>query len=347
MEAPFARLPHAALITAVSRALVTAGVAEDRARIEAEIMTEADLLGVPSHGIRMLPGLLKGLADGRVKPVPHTGLLREKGATCLFNGDNGPGRSIAWQAMQEAMARAGSHGIGTCLAVHTTHWGRAFAYACRAAQHGLIGVCTTNGMPCMAGWGATGAVIGNNPLAIAIPRRDPDRPIVLDMAMSQAAVGTVGTWLREGRDIPENWGLNADGKPSNQAGDILRGGAVLPFGGHKGAGLALMLELLTAALAGQPFGPEIEIEDRSGLDPESSKLFIAIDPQCFGGLQTLTARVDDFLAFLATSAATRTPFRWPGERGWQTRDDNLRQGIAVHRDILADLTAAGVDLLQK
>lgn len=343
MDIPFTRFPYQHLVKIVITALQAAGLSQDRAAEEAGIIIDADLLGVPSHGIRMLPTLLTAIGDGRVNPAPNVKLLRHQGASCLLDGDNGPGRSVAWQAMQEAMNRGRTYGIGTCLALHTTHWGRAHAYASRAAAQGMIGICMTNGMPCMAGWGATRSVIGNNPIAIGIPRSDPDRPVVLDMAMSQAAVGTVGTWLREGRTVPQGWGLDANGKPSSNGAEILNGGAVLPFGNHKGAGLALMIELLTAALAGGALSPEIERRDKSGLDPDACKLFITINPEFFGSREILTARVDDFLHYLDDNASHSAPFRWPGERGWQAREQNLKHGIPVHNDIIAALTAAGLD----
>lgn len=335
------RVPYSKLCEKVAELLIKAGVPTEIATLEAEVMAEADLLGVPSHGVRMLPGLLKALQDGRAKSVPNIRLANEFGAICTLDGDNGPGRYVANRAMNEAVQRARQFGIGACLAIHTTHWGRAHAYASRAAKQGFIGICTTNGMPCMAVWGATGKVIGNNPLAIGIPRKASEAPMVLDMAMSQAAVGKVGTWLREGRGIPQGWGLDADGKPSNDPQAILAG-AVLPFGGHKGAGLALMMEILTAALAGGAFGNEIEAGDRSGLDPDSTKLFIALNPEAFGGTSVFTKRVDDYIEYLHDTASATRPFTWPGERGWRERDANITQGVPLHVEIVQQLQSVGI-----
>ena len=335
------RIPFPELSARVASALEAAGLGADMAQEEAAIMAEADLLGVPSHGVRMLPGLVAALRDGRAKAQPAIRTEKRFAAVSLLDADNGPGRSLAAQAMREAVSNARDAGIGACMALRTTHWGRAHAYASRAAQAGMIGICTTNAMPTMAAWGATGRVIGNNPLAIAIPRAQRDQPLVLDIAMSQAAVGKVGTWLREGNPVPEGWGLDQNGNPSRDAAAILAG-AVLPFGGHKGAGLALMMELLTAALANTPFGHEIQAGDRSGLDPESAKLFIALNPDAFGGTAALHARVDDCLAYLSREASAREPFQWPGQRGWATREANLRDGVPLHPEIVAQLAAVGV-----
>lgn len=332
------RISFPELCHKITYALTAAGVPADMAELEAQVMAESDLLGVPSHGVCMLPGLLAALKDGRVRAAPQIQFTRQLAATSMLDADNGPGRSTACRAMDDAVNRARQFGIGACLAVHSTHWGRAHAYASRAACQGFVGLCTTNAMPTMAGWGATNRVLGNNPLAVAIPRADADAPLVLDMAMSQAAVGKVGTGLREGQTIPPDWGLDAQGQPSTDAQAILAG-AVLPFGGHKGAGLALVMELLTAALGGGAFGNEISAVDRSGVDPQSSKLFIAINPEAFGGLLVLTRRVTDYLGYLGEVAA---PFTWPGERGWADRDINLVQGVPLHADIVAQLAEVGV-----
>ena len=343
MEETKVRVPHQRLCAHVKSALMGAGVPADIAGREAEVMVLADLLGVPSHGVRMLPALLQGLRDGRVRCRPQLRLIRQVGAVCTLDGDNGPGRFVSTRAMDEAIQRARQYGAGVCMAIHTSHWGRAHAYAARAAEQGFVGVCATNGMPCMAAWGAPGRVIGNNPLAIGVPRADADSPVVLDMAMSQAAVGKVGTWLREGREIPAGWGFDSAGNPSQDPEKILQG-AVVPFGGHKGAGLALMLELLTAALSGSAFGNEIEAGDRSGLDPESSKLFIALDPEALGGLARLTSRVEDFLTYLGEAAGKTSPFVWPGQRGWEERKVNEEHGVPLHRQIVRQLAEAGVEL---
>lgn len=328
------------LTTLISARLQATGITRERADIEASIMAEADLLEVPSHGVRMLPGLIAALEEGRVAPVPPLSIVRELGAICVLDCGNGPGRYASAQAMEAACVRAAQFGVGVCLAKNTTHWGRAHAYASRAAQAGYIGICTTNAMPTMAIWGAKKKVIGNNPVAIGIPGVARDKPVVLDMAMSQAAVGKVTTWLREGRELPNNWGIDAQGNPSSDAKAILAG-AVSPMGEHKGAGLALMMELLTAALAGAAFTQELYAQDQSGIDAQSSKIFIALNVEAFIDPELFQQRVQDFLQYLDKEAA---PFQYPGERGWQRRDHNLTVGVPLHTEIVAQLASAGVHL---
>lgn len=337
------RIPFPKLCAGVSQALTDAGVPGAIAEQEARIMVEADLLGVPSHGIRMLPPLVKAIQDGRINARPDLRLIHNHAATCVLDADNGPGRSASAKAMELAMERAREFGIGACLARRTTHWGRAHAYAWRAAREGLIGFCTTNAIPTMAGWSARRKIIGNNPLAFGIPRINQDEPLVLDIAMSQAAVGKVNTWQREHRTIPDGWGIDAQGNATNDPQAILNG-AVLPFGGHKGAGLALVMELLTAALGGGSFGNEISTADPSGLDPDACKLFIALDPGAFCGLDTLTQRAEEFFSYLSVQADPENVFVWPGQRGWSERKRNLAEGVPLHAEILAQLEQHGICL---
>ena len=332
------RVPYGLLIEKISGRLVAAGLTPEAAEIEAGIMCEADLHGVASHGVRMLPGLLKALADRRVTLHPKITVQREFGAIKVIDYDNGPGRYAAQHAMQQAIELATHFGVGVCLTKNTTHWGRAHAYANRAAQVGFIGICTTNAMPTMAIGGATRSVIGNNPLAIGIPGANPEEPAVLDMAMSQAAVGKVSTWLREGKSLPANWGLDKNGQATSDAREILQG-AVLPMGEHKGAGLAVMFELLTAALAGAAFTQHIGQKDMSGIDADASKIFIALNVNVFINLDEFRQHTASFIHYLKTEAA---PFAYPGERGWQAAKQQQHEGVSLHAEIIAQLDAVGV-----
>ena len=327
---------------AISEALAREGVPPHVREIEADLMTEAELHGVPSHGVLMLPRLLDGFRDGRANPKPAVVLTRAAAAACVLNGDRGPGRYVGVRGMLAAVERAGRFGIGACLATETTHWGRAHAYACLAAERGYIGICTTNAIPNMLAPGSDRPVLGNNPLAIAAPRGGSRHPIVLDLAMSQAAFGRVAAAAREGEAVPPGWGLDADGNPTTDAAAILASRRLLPMGGHKGSGLAIMMELLTAALGGGLLSPEIARRDGSGLDPGASKLFIAIDVGAFGERARFEARVDDLSAHLRGTASDPEVV-CPGDRGWRTRAEYQRDGIPMHPDVLAALRAAGVE----
>ena len=337
------RLSAAALEGVVRGALVTAGVSDAIARVEAELMVEAERCGVPSHGVLMLPRLLAGLRDGRASRVPHVRVVREHGATCVLDGDCGPGRFVSVTAMDLAVTRARAQGVGVCLAVNTTHWGRAHAYAVRAARAGMLGICTTNAIPTLMQPGVPKAVLGNNPIALAVPRGQGRNPVVLDLAMSQAALGKVATHRREGLPIPSGWGADRHGAPTTDPAEVLASGLLQPMGGHKGLGLALMIELFTAALFGGAFGHEIVAADATGLDPGATKLFIAFDPSVFGDPGVFEQRVEAMLDHLRR-ASPEHPMLAPGERGWRVRDEYDRDGIPIHTTVVAQLDAVGVRL---
>ena len=336
------RIQHEDLVGLVSQTLAGEGMRAPGRFFEADVMVEADLLGVPSHGVRTLPMLVRALREGRATANPQIKFLRDRSASCVIDGDNGTGRSVSVQAMQFAVDRAKQFGVGVCLANRVTHWGRAHAYAYRAAQNGCIGICTTNAVPNMLAWNSKQPLLGNNPLAIGVPRGS-QNPVVLDMAMSQAAVGKVGTYLREGKPAPPNWGLDADGNPTSDPAAILASRRVLPFGDHKGAGLAVMMELITGALAGGLLSQEIGKRDSTGLDADSTKLFVALDVQSFVKPLRLAERTEDLFVYLR-EAEPGLEIAYPGDRGWQTRERYLAEGIPIHPEIVEQLKEIGVDL---
>jgi LDH2 family malate/lactate/ureidoglycolate dehydrogenase len=340
---PAQRFRPATIHRALSDALAREGVPPHVREIEAELMTEAELHGVPSHGMLMLPRLIAGLRDGRASPAPDVRVVREAAAACVLDGDRGPGRYVGVQGMRAAVERARRFGVGACLAMNTTHWGRAHAYACLAARAGTIGICTTNAIPNMLAPGATRPVLGNNPLAIAAPRGAGRHPVVLDLAMSQTAFGRVATEAREGRPVPDTWGLDESGNRTRDAAAILSSHNLLPMGGHKGAGLAVMMELLTGALGGGLLSHEIARADTSGLDEGASKLFLALDVGAFGDRTRFEQRVEDLLDYIH-QAEPGHELLAPGERGWRTRDEYERDGIPVHPDVIAALREIGVEL---
>jgi len=337
------RITLATLTSVIRRALDDAGVPADIAAIEADVMAEADLFGVPSHGVAMLPRLLAGLGDGRITRAPRLEIRRQQGATSVLDGDNGPGRFVSVRAMRRAVASARVSGIGACLAVRTTHWGRAHAYAWRAAKAGVIGWCTTNAIPTMLSGAPGSARLGNNPMAIGVPRAGSADPVVLDLAMSQVALGQVANRRRGGRPAPTGWGVDGDGQPTNDPAAILSGGSLLPMGGYKGVGLAVMMELLTGALSGGLLGHEIVKADSTGTDPDATKLFVAIDPGAFAGPDVQWRKTEDLIAYLHASGGAES-ILVPGERGWRAREEHLAHGIPIHPEVVEQLSAGGVRL---
>lgn len=335
-------LEHDDLVQRIFQILTDHALPEPVARIEAELMAEADLLGTPSHGIRMLPRMLASLRGGHLNPAPQVRILSDFGAVCRMDGDRGPGRYLSLTAMNKAVEKAGPLGLGACLLGRAAHWGRAHAYAYRAAQTGMIGICLTNAVASMLAFGSRRIRLGNNPLALAVPRRDGQDPVVLDIAMSQAAVGKIATYKRRGEKVPLGWGLDQAGQPTDDPAAILASRNFLPMGEHKGSGLALIIEMMTAALAGGLLAHELGSHDPSGMDIDGSKLFLALNPAAFGPADRFFQRVEDLLTYLKSDPAEAASILFPGEHGWQTRERYLKNGIPMESETLAELARDGI-----
>jgi len=323
------------------------GVPEDVASLEAEIASEVDLFGVHSHGVQLLPTVVEHIQKGLINPAPNLRTITDFQASVLLDGDRGIGRYVSAMAMDEAVRRAGRFGIGIVCLRGASHWGRGHSYALRAARQGMVGLAFTSATANFPAWGTSVPTLGNNPIAIGVPASNPDEPPVLDIAMTQSAIRRVWDAAEAGRNVPADWGLDSDGRPTSDPNAIIRSERYLPMGRHKGSGLAFMTDLLTAGLAGGALcfeqGTEIAPSDMAG---GSSKTFIAIRP--FG--DWLETRTEDLKGHL--KSAPRAPEQgealWPGEGSYRRRLDYLQNGIpvsgnlALRLDTLADLNSVSI-----
>jgi LDH2 family malate/lactate/ureidoglycolate dehydrogenase len=336
MNSDIQTFSYTALCSAVSLRLEQAGLTRAQALCETELMIEADQMEVPSHGLIMLPRLLDAIGSGTINPQALPIVELEFAAVCMKDYANGLGRVSALDAMNSAIKSAKNYGVGICVAKNTTHWGRPYAYAAHAARQNCIAICTTNAIPSMTAGSAASAVLGNNPLAISAPGSP---PVVLDMAMSEAAVGKIATYLREGKEIPINWGVNENGEPSTEPEQVLKG-AVSPMSGHKGSGLAIMLELLTSALSGGASALQLAGQHQAGVDANATKLFIAIDVTRFGSIDDYKDRVAAFIDYIKGAAPS---ILYPGERGDNALQKNTLT-VSLHKNIVIALQQVSVSI---
>ncbi|MFB3903743.1 MAG: Ldh family oxidoreductase [Acidobacteriota bacterium] len=263
----------------ICQVLVKAGVPEKIAQIEAEITADVDLAGVHSHGVQLVPALVKNIRTGIVNPDPETHVVVEQPAAVLYETDRAIGRYTSAIMMDAAVERAAQYGVGLAAVRGVAHWGRGYSYARRAAKAGYIGVAYTNATVNFPAWGTSIPSLGNNPMAIGVPAPDGDEPVVLDMAMTQAAIRKIVDAANAGEAVPVGWGVDEEGRVTRDPRAILDSRRFLPMGGHKGSGLAFMIELLTGGLAGGLLcfeqGTEGRPDDFGG---GSSKTFLAIRP---------------------------------------------------------------------
>jgi LDH2 family malate/lactate/ureidoglycolate dehydrogenase len=219
-------------------------------------MIEADARGIHSHGLMRLPIYIQRIERGLIIPASNVVVVRENGATATLDANFSAGQVAAAQAMDLAIAKAEQYGIGAVSVRNSNHFGIAARYALTASRRNMAGIVMSNTAPLMPPTGGAEKILGNNPLAISVPTGN-TYPLLLDMALSNAALGKILFAQTKGASIPEGWGADRQGKPTTDPAEVLNGGFILPVGGPKGFGLALMIELLTGVLADSQFSKMI------------------------------------------------------------------------------------------
>src|SRR5215471_7192248 len=319
--------------------------AADAAKI-AELMTEADLTGADAHGIFRLPQYVRRLRAGGFNTKPNIKVTKTAAATALVDGDNAMGHLVVSRAADTAIALAREAGIGWVGVRGSNHAGTAGLYAAMPVEHGMIGlysaVANANHM---AVWGGSELLLGTNPLGIAVPSGD--GPVVLDMATTVVSYGTVKKYVLAGRDMPEGWFIDThtggpltDPKRSTE-------GLLLPIGGYKGSGLAIMLGLLGGVLNGAAFGRDvIDFNYNQDGATNTGHFMVAIDIARFIPLAAFTGEVDRHLRDLRHSK--RLPgvdrIRLPGDRRRECRIERLRDGVPMPAALLAQLDKLAEEL---
>src|SRR6185437_6341977 len=208
--------------------------------------------GIPSHGLMLVPMYAERIGAGSVTTATAGEVVTDLGAIAVLDAKNALGILTGDQAMALAVERARQFGIGAVAVRHAFHFGGAFRYVMAAADAGLVGIAAANTRPLIPAPGGAKAVIGNNPLAIGVPRAGAE-PIVLDMALSESALGKIRIAAAEGREIPPTWATDASGVPTTDPQAAIAG-LLLPAAGPKGYGLAFMVDVLTGVLSGGAFG---------------------------------------------------------------------------------------------
>jgi LDH2 family malate/lactate/ureidoglycolate dehydrogenase/aryl carrier-like protein len=312
-------------------ALERAGLSAEGAAIVTEVQIEASLRGQPTHGMDSIPRYARRIASGAINPRPQIRIERETAINAQLDGDNGPGQWVSVVAMETAIRKAREKGIAIVGAHRSNHFGAAGHYAWLAAREGLIGLCTTNGRVILAPTGGLTPTFGNNPLGVGIPAEH-HHPILLDIAMSVAPRGKIGLQLAEGKPLPPGWILDRGGRPSIDPADLAAGLGV-PIGGHKGYGLALIMEVLAGALTGAGFCSDHRREEmRQGTEPpDVGHFFMAIDPEIFMPLAEFTVRVDQMIE--QTKAGEKVEgveeILIPGEVELRARAENIQKGVPL------------------
>jgi LDH2 family malate/lactate/ureidoglycolate dehydrogenase len=312
----------------VAALMAAHGVPEGDARTIAECLVRADLRGVDTHGIIRLPIYLERLGRGLVNPRPRLEPRRVSPVAAHLDGDDGFGFVVATRAMSESIAMAEAHGLGLTGVRRSTHFGMAACYLLPAVEAGFIGLVFTNASPAMPPWGGRQPFLGTSPFAVGVPG-GAEGPYILDMAPSVAARGKIRRAARDGLPIPEGHALDAEGRPTTDPTEALKG-VVLPIGGHKGAALSMLMDILGGVFTGAAFGGEVGDQYKHFDRPQNVGHFLlALRPGLFVGDDDFRSRMDRLVGRVRSQplAAGFDEILMPGEPEARQEARRLSQGI--------------------
>ncbi|MFP6891149.1 MAG: Ldh family oxidoreductase [Nitrospinota bacterium] len=329
-------LPAETLHAFLARAYAALGLPPGDAAKCAAQTVDAELRGVGSHGCVRFGVFVSRLRRGTANPRPDIKTITDLPAFSLLDGDLGMSAVVGSRAMEIAMEKTEAGGFGAAALRRSSHTGHIGYLAALALKKGMIGIVISGAAGNLAPWGGAGRMLGNNPVAFAIPSNQ-EFPIIFDMATSKVARGYVLLAARAGEPIPEGWALDSEGRPTTDAA-LGAKGTMLPLGEHKGYGLALMFSFLTSALSGNGF----EADQPDWLDEERPfalpLLAIAIDPvRCLGG--DYQAAVDETVRRVKASplAPNFDEIRIPGEGSHRRYTAFLKNGIPLKEALFGDL----------
>jgi L-2-hydroxycarboxylate dehydrogenase (NAD+) len=326
-------------------ALIASGVPAPDAAIIADVLIESDKRGIESHGIgRLKPIYLDRIQAGILDPVTRIEVVKDQLATAVLDGHNGMGHVVGVRAMEMAIAKARTYGMGMVAVRNSTHYGIAGYYVTMATDAGMIGVSGTNARPSIAPTGGVENMLGTNPLTWGLPTDEPF-PFVLDCATSVSQRGKIEVYERAGKELPPGWVIGADGRMRTDTAQVLKDlttgqAALTPLGGigeetagYKGYGYATIVEILSAALQDGSWMKALNGTDADGkrIPYPLGHFFMAINPEFFMGLETFKRIAGTICRELR--ASNRMP-GWEriytaGEKEWDARRERLEKGCPI------------------
>ena len=337
------RVDAAELLELVAAVFARCGMEEGDARLLADSLVAADLGGVHSHGVLRVPEYAVKLTVDGVDPRGRPRVEREFGACLVVDGGNSMGQIGSHFAMERAIERAETSGIGAAAIRGSNHCGAVAYFAEQALARDMIGIATTNALPTMAPLGGAERILGINPLGLAIPAGE-EAPIVYDAAFSGSSHGKVRIHHQKGLELPEGWALDREGQPTTDPAAAIDG-LLMPIGGFKGVGLAMIMGILSSMLSGASYGTELgNMEDgpRAG---EDGHFVAAIKVAAFENIERFKERVD--AAIRQVHNCRRAPgverLYVPGEKEHLRRLAYRQEGIPLNEMTLRDLQRAAVE----
>jgi LDH2 family malate/lactate/ureidoglycolate dehydrogenase len=306
------------------------GLSREDASVVADVLIDANLRGISSHGFQRVPIYAKRVRQGLAGGSEEMSVVASFGAVCHMDAGKGLGPAVAVKALDKAAALAREYGVGLVALGGSTHFGPAGYYARRAASRGLVGMVMSNAPKTMAPYGALERFVGTNPLAIAIPLARHE-PFVLDIATSVVARGKISQAAQVGEPIPLGLAIDSEGRPTTDAVAALAG-SVLPFAGPKGSGLALAIGMLCGVLGCADFDDELASMYEDFDKPQNiGQLFLVVDPWSVQDRDRGERRWDGLIDRLGALAPAegRGPVQYPGQLEAARASERARDGVPV------------------
>jgi L-2-hydroxycarboxylate dehydrogenase (NAD+) len=343
---PETRFPAAQVCRFLAAAFERLGLPARDALTVAELMTEAEVQGSDGHGVIRLAPYARRIRAGGINLKPNIRVVKEKAAMALIDGDNGMGHLVMKQATELAIEKARRCGMAWVGSRLSNHAGPASLYPRMALAHDMVGmyfaVGNANHLP---PWGGLDMLLSTNPIAVAVPAGE-EPPVVLDMATTVTAYGKVKAKAQRGEQMPEGWMIDRTGAPLT---DPKRAdeGFLLPIGGYKGYGLAMVVGLLAGTLNGAAMGSEVvDFNKDDTTVTNTGQAILVIDPDAFGEVAEFKARVDKLVRELR--GAERMPgvdrIWMPGEQSHAKRIANARDGLLLPPTLRTQVDALARDL---
>ncbi len=307
------------------RALESHEVSKANARLQADLLIEAELRGLPSHGLQRLPRLINRLQERLADPRSKGRAEWVRPAVLKVDGERGLGPVVMIETLNLLDQRVRQEGVAIAAIHNANHIGMLAYYAEAAVARGQIGLFLTTSEALVHPFGGTEPMLGTNPIAIGIPTEN--APFILDLATSLVSMGKIHHHALTGTPIPEGWAVDAQGHPTTDP-VAAQSGAIAPFGDAKGYGLGLAVELLVAALAGSAFAPEVRGTLDAAHPANKGDVIVLIDPSATGGTGAALAT---YLDRLRTSRPVdpNHPVAVPGDRMRARREAAMTQGITL------------------
>jgi LDH2 family malate/lactate/ureidoglycolate dehydrogenase len=319
----------------IARVLKCAGLPDKDADSVATLMAQADAQGSDGHGVFRLPQYVKRIQTGGINPRPEMRLLRDNPASAVLDGNNGMGHLVMSRAADIAIEKARNCGVGWVGACNSNHAGPASLYARMPLAHDMIGlylaVGSANHLP---PWGGTAMLLSTNPIAVAVPGLQRP-PIVLDMATTNAAYGKVKMKAQRNELMPEGWMIDREGKPLTDPKRASEG-FLLPVGGPKGYGLALIFGILAGTINGAAFGKDvIDFNKDSKTLTNTGQTIVAVNIAAFMDVHAFKENIDDIWAQMKSSPTLPgfDEVRLPGEHSAKVYEDRMANGFVLPQEL--------------